>query len=104
MTEPRLDDNARALLQTHLDSFEKLELVRVLRASGRPMSRSELETECRFIPDTVDEVLASLSHINAIEFDAAGQLVRLGPAAQDPAFQNLMMTYDDDRLAVLAML
>ena len=104
MTEPRIDDNARALLQTQLDSFEKLELVRVLRASGRPMSRSDLETECRFVPDTVDEALGSLLHMNVIEFDAERKLVRLGPATQDPAFQTLMATYDDDRPAVLAML
>jgi len=68
------------------------------------MSRSELETQCRFVPDTVDEALGGLSQMNVIEFDAESKLVRLGPATQDPAFQTLMVTYDDDRGAVLAML
>lgn len=68
------------------------------------MSRGDLETQYRFVPDTVDEALGSLLHMNVIEFDAERRLVRLGPATQDPAFQTLMAAYDDDRLAVLTML
>jgi DNA-binding IclR family transcriptional regulator len=99
-----LDANSWKLLQTQLDSFEKLELVRALRASGRPMSRDDLEVECRVTSDTVHEALESLSRTSIVEFDAATKLVRLGPSSHDPALQALMEVYEDDRLAVLALL
>lgn len=104
VTDLKLDKDAQALMQAHLDSFEKLELVRALRASVRPMSRTELERECRFSPDTVLEALGSLSQMNVVELDAERSFARLGKVAQDPAFDALMRFYDDDRSAVLAML
>jgi hypothetical protein len=104
VTDSKLDKNARALMQAHLDSFEKLEVVRALRASARPMSRTELESECRFTPDTVLETLGGLRQMNAIDIDAERNFVRLGEIARDPAFEALMRFYDDDRSAVLAML
>ncbi len=100
-----LNDEAQKLLQTHLDSFEKLELVRALRTSGRPMSRDDLEVECRFTPDTVHEALESLSHARIVEFDAAAaKLARLGPSSHAPAFQAVMEFYENDRHAVLTLL
>ena len=104
MTDLHLDKDVRALMRTHLDSFEKLEIVRVLRASPRPMSRAELEAACRFGSDTVREALASLGQLNVIELDAERNFARLGSVAQDPAFAALMQFYDDDRSAVLGML
>jgi hypothetical protein len=104
VTDPELDKKAQMLMQAHLDSFEKLELVRTLRASVRPLSRSELESECRFSPGTVREALASLGHMKVIELDAERNFARLGQIAKDPAFETLMRFYDDDRSAVLAML
>jgi len=40
MSSLQLDDGVRALLVTKLDSYEKLEIMRVLRGAGGAMSRS----------------------------------------------------------------
>jgi hypothetical protein len=104
VTDSKLDKKAQALMQAQLDSFEKLEVVRALRAAVRPMSRLELERECRFSPDTVLDAFNRLSQTNVIVLDAEQNFARLGKIAQDPAFEALMRFYDDDRSAVLAML
>lgn len=68
------------------------------------MLADDLEAACRATSDTVHEALESLSRTNIVEFDAATKLARLGPSSHDPALQALMQVYDDDRLAVLALL
>lgn len=104
MTAPGLEDGVRTLLEIQLDSYEKLEIVRALRASGAAMSKQELEAACRLTSETVDEVLADLERAKVIEHDVARRLVRLGPASADPRFAALIQLYDDDRPGVLSVL
>jgi hypothetical protein len=104
VTPLQLDPETHKLLCTRLDSFEKLEIVRLLRASGQAMSRAELETAGRFSSDTVSEVLSSLAQARLIEIDEATGLVRLGSPANERAVHTLMSVYEDDRAAVLSLL
>ena len=86
MSEPRLDDHARKLLETCLDSFEKLEVVRVLRAAGGVISSSDLEAKCQFASNTILETLHSLSTVRVVSLDEGDKRVQLGPSSGDPAF------------------
>jgi DNA-binding GntR family transcriptional regulator len=104
MSSLQLDDGVRTLLVTKLDSYEKLEIMRVLREPGRTMSRSELEAACRLSADTVDDALASLERSKLVEHDPVNHTIRVGAAGADPCFATLMQTYDEDRAAVLAVL
>jgi hypothetical protein len=104
VTEPHLDHSAWNLLRTHLDSFEKLEVVRALRGTGQAMSRDDLGRECRFTSDTIDEVVASLARMNVVETDGARGAVHLGSMSLEPAFQSLMTIYEHDRLVVMSAL
>lgn len=104
MSEPELDDGVRALLETRLDSFEKLEVVHALRASGG-MTPEALEAACRFSSDTVQEVLASLQRVALVEPDPGRRgVVRLGGGSRDPRFEAVMQLYETDRLRVLSVL
>lgn len=103
MTEHRLDDDARKLLGTLLDSFEELELVRVLRASRTAMSEDDLGRECRFAPDTAHEAVANLVRLGVLKTGDTG-IVRLGTAARASAFEALMAIYEADPLLVLSAL
>jgi hypothetical protein len=104
VSEPRLDADARRLLETCLDSFEKLELVRVLRAAGGALSRSDLEEKCQFGSDTVQETLRSLSAMRVVELDEGEKRVRLGPSSEAPAFRAVTEVYENDRMVVLSIL
>lgn len=104
MTTRTLAPPAQALLSTALDSFEKLEVLRVLRASKRAMSADELEAACRLGPDTVRETLGSLADVNILERVGDGRMFRVSTAAPQPGLEALMATYEEDRSAVLGEL
>lgn len=99
-----LGGDSLSLLKTVLDSFEKLELVRALRTSGRAMSREELSAECRFTLDTVAEALADLARSKVVELDEPRRHARLGPVSREPAFETLLKIYEEDRSFVLSTL
>lgn len=104
MSGPELDDGVKTLLETKLDSFEKLEVVRALRASGRPMSCSELETACRLSSELIEDAVASLQRSKFVEHDATGRGIWLGISSTDPRFEALMKRYNEDRIGVLKVL
>jgi DNA-binding IclR family transcriptional regulator len=104
MSSLQLDDGQRTLLVTKLDSYEKLEVMRALRGTGRSMSRSELEAASRLSSDAVDDALPSLERSKLVEHDPVDHRIRVGAASADPCFAALMQTYDEDRAAVLAVL
>jgi hypothetical protein len=104
MSSLQLDDGVRTLLVTKLDSYEKLEIMRVLRGAAQTMSRSELEAACRLSSDAVEDALASLERSKLVEHDPVNHGIRVGAASADPHFATLMQTYDEDRAAVLAVL
>ena len=104
MSDLELDDGIRALLTTQLDSFEKLEIVQTLRASGQAMSREALEAACRFSPETVRETLAELQRATIVEHVTGSGLVRLGTGGRDRNVDALMKLYEGDRPGVLSVL
>lgn len=104
MSSLQLDDGVRALLVTKLDSYEKLEIMRVLRGARPAMSWSEIEAACQLSSDAVDDALADLGRSKLVEHDPVDHRFRLGAASADPCFATLMQTYDEDRAAVLAVL
>ncbi|HEX8111525.1 MAG TPA: hypothetical protein VF516_27530 [Kofleriaceae bacterium] len=77
MSEPELDDGVRDLLETRLDSFEKLEIAHALRASGG-MTPEALEATCRFSAETVPATSGLLL------YDNHASVARLAPL-RDPA-------------------
>lgn len=104
MTELEIDDGVRVLLETRLDSFEKLEIARALRASGG-MTPAALEAACRFSAETVHDVLTRLQQVALVEPDPGrGEIVRLGSASRDPRFEAVMQLYATDRPRVLSVL
>ena len=104
MTELELDGGVRALLEARLDSFEKLEIVQALRASGG-MTPAALAAACRLSADTVEDALTRLQHDAIVEPDpGGGEVVRLGSASRDPRFEAVMQLYATDRLGVLSVL
>lgn len=103
MTSLELDDGVRELLETKLDSFEKLEVARVLSAHG-PLSLAELEAAGRLSLDALEDALSSLKRARVIETDGSNGKLRLGAAANEPSFTKLMQLYGEDRAGVLAIL
>jgi hypothetical protein len=104
MSGLKLDDGVRTLLETKLDSFEKLEIVRTLLASGKAMSHPQLETACQLSSELIEDALPSLQRSNIVELNPVDRSIRLGIASQDPRFVALMQLYNEDRAGVLAVL
>ena len=104
MSGLELEDGLRALLETTLDSFEKLEIVRTLLASGRAMSQSQLEDGCGLSSELIEDALPGLLRARLVERDVVDRGIRLGIASQDPRFVALMQLYNEDRAGVLAVL
>jgi hypothetical protein len=108
MSSLQLDDGVRTLLVTKVDSYEKLEIMRMLRGAGKTMSRSELEDACQLSfqlsLDAVDDALVSLQRSKLIEHDPVSHGFRIGAASADRCLTTLMQAYDEDRAAVLAVL
>jgi hypothetical protein len=104
MSEGEIDDSVRALLETRLDSFEKLEISRALRASGG-MTPAALGAACRLSAETVQDVLARLQRDAIVEPDPfRAEFVRLGSARRDHRFEAVMQLYATDRVRVLSVL
>jgi len=97
----RVSSEARVLLETHLRSYEKLEVLHSLRVAARPMSRGELGDACGLDIGTTSTVLFDLAHAKLIEVDAVAGLARVGPAAREPVCEGLMALYAEDRAVVM---
>ncbi|HEY6176458.1 MAG TPA: hypothetical protein VIX73_18505 [Kofleriaceae bacterium] len=103
MSEPELDDEVRALLETALDSIEKFEIMQALRAAGRAMSPADLGAACHLGSEVVEDALVDLETANLITREGDGG-VRPGRGCTDPRFAHLMQLYMDDSASVLATL
>lgn len=104
MSEHRFENGVRALLTTQLDSFEKLEIVRALRASAHVVSTEALEVTCRFTSELIRETLNDLERARIIEREGGSGDVRLGTRSKAPEFEALMQLYEGDRSHVLSVL
>jgi hypothetical protein len=101
----RVPPEALALLDTLLDSFEKLELAWHLERAGGPVRRAELQAALQLEEDSMREVIAELLAAKIIEVSGGPEpKVRLGPRARREDFSSLMALYAEDRLAVVAAL
>jgi signal recognition particle GTPase len=98
-----LDDAVRALLETQLDSFEKLEIMQALRASGQSMSQQEVAAACQLRSDVVEDTLDDLERAQLITRERRRR-IRTGSGCTDPRFVVLMQLYAEDRAGVLAAL
>jgi hypothetical protein len=101
----RVPPEALALLDTELDSFEKLELASHLARAGGPVRRADLPAALRLDAEEIGRVLAELSAAELVEVDAApAPAVRLGPRAAHDDFRTLLALYAEDRMAVVVAL
>jgi hypothetical protein len=97
-----LEDGVRSLLESKLDSFEKLEIMERLHASGQRMSRDEIEAACGLRSDVVVETLVELEQLRLVERDRSGQIHASGSLS--PELSTLLQLYRADRVAVLSKL
>jgi hypothetical protein len=98
-----LEDGVRALLETQLDSFEKLEIMQALRTSARTMSHEDVAATCQLGADVVEDTLTALERTQWIAREGHRR-IRPGRSCADPRFAVLMLLYAEDRAGVLAVL
>lgn len=104
MSHLALEDRVRTLLETQLDSFEKLEIIQAIRRSNDGLSTRDLQSACQFSSEIVEETVGALERTQLIERGPADGRIRLGAASQEVAFAALMELYDQDRTRVLSVL
>lgn len=98
MIPDRLDPEIRRLLETELDSFEKLELLARVRAAAGGLELADPLFDTEAMRWTLDE----LRRAGFVE--KRGQLCVLGPRGTQAAIVALMSLYDTDRMTVVAEL
>lgn len=102
MSRLELEDGVRTLLETQLDSFEKLEIMELLHATGRGMSRDEIEVACELRSEVVLETLVELEQLRLVERSSSGQIHISG--GMRPGLATLLQLYRADRVGVLSTL
>lgn len=98
MNPDRLDPDVRRLLESELDSFEKLELLARIRGTPSGLEIADPVFDNAAMRWTLDELLQG----GFVE--RRGQLCMLGPRAAEPAVVSLLSLYDADRMVVVAEL
>lgn len=97
-----LAQNVHDLLETRVDSFEKLDLVLALReASNATMTMDELQHALRFSRETLRELVTELSAAKLVEHTARGavKLVAANPLDTE-ALDALAASWARDRTLV----
>lgn len=98
MIPDRFDPDIRRLLETDLDSFEKLEVLAKLRATVSGLELADPLFENEAMRWTLDELL----RMRFVE--RRGQLYVLGPRGAEAAVVALLSLYESDRMVVVAEL
>ena len=101
MTAPRLSAASLHLLETTLDSYEKLEVVRAVRDLKQlePASLIErLQSDAGELAETIDALVA------AQILRRTGNSVVLGARGGDPELVELMTIYAQDQVLVITTL
>lgn len=94
----------RRLLETHLDTFEKLEVTLALyRAGGASRPLAELAKALLLDVDGMKRVAQELVASGVVEFDGPDQL-RLMATYQTAQLAELARVYDEDRVLVVTTL
>lgn len=104
MSRSRLPSQVRKLLETDVDSIEKVELLRHLRSAAAPVPRAELARALDLDREAADTLIAELAHAGLVEVVGVRGAVRPGPAAADEACGDLMRIYEEDRAQVVSVL
>jgi hypothetical protein len=98
--EPSLPDGARHLLLGPIDSFEKLEVVIALCASGNaPLSLAALEARTGAPSSVLKTALEQLTTAGVVA--ARGGNWRLAPECDGPAIDDLVRAWSSSRTVVL---
>jgi hypothetical protein len=101
----RVPPDALIVLDSMLDSFEKLELAWYLTRANAPVPRTELQAALRLNADALQEVLADLRATKIVEISGGPEpVVRLGLRAQGDDFRSLMAVHAEDPVAIVAAL
>lgn len=98
-----LSHTLRRLIDTHIDSFEKLELLMLLmRAPDERRTVGELARALELDADEVSSIVAALSAGGLVE-RAANGTVSLAPRTPEDraALDELAQVYDDDKLELV---
>ncbi len=104
MSRSRLPRQVRKLLETDVDSTEKVELIRYLRSAAAPVPRAELARALDLDREAADTLIAELAHAGLVEVVGVRGAVRPGAAAADEACSDLMRIYDEDRAQIVSVL
>lgn len=98
-----LSQTLRKLLDTHVDSFEKLELLMLLRRP--PVERRTIGALALALDlgsDEVREIVAALSSAGLVERAADGGISLAPRTAEDrAALDELAQVYDEDKIALV---
>ncbi len=104
MSRSRLPGEVRKLLETDVNSIEKLDLIRYLRSAGGPVPRAEISRVLDLDRETADTLIDELAGADLVEVAGARSPVRSGAAAAGEACEDLLRIYDEDRLLVVSTL
>jgi hypothetical protein len=103
--ERQLDQTCLKFLDKYLDSLEKLELLRHMRAAGQAIARSDLEAVFSWGDDMILTITRELLHDGLLEEPPDGpDQLRLGPLALTSTFGTIMSSYELDRVVVISAL
>nr|HEX4318809.1 hypothetical protein [Kofleriaceae bacterium] len=89
------------LLDSTIDSFEKLEIARALR-DGAPRELDDLRAALELPKEEFVVAVEALVHAGIVT--SRDGVIALGARAGESRFRELMTAYDDDRFAIAAEL
>jgi DNA-binding IclR family transcriptional regulator len=104
VTRPRLTRDARKLLETDLDSVEKLEALQHLGRVPGEILRSELVRAVNLERETMRAAIGDLVRAGFIDASSKRGGLRLGLRAMGAAYEDVMRLYDEDRALIAAAL
>jgi hypothetical protein len=102
VTRSRLPRQVRKLLETDVDSIEKIELLRYLRSAAAPVPRTELARALDLDREATDTLIAELAHAGLVEVVGVRGAVR--HTTDDEACSDLLRIYDEDRAQIITVL
>ncbi len=102
MSADRLTAESRAILESHLSTYERLEILLGIRTGATTVA--EVTSACRLDEQTTRKALAELAQSRLIDYDAGASTVQLAPLARETACEAVMALYETDRAAILSVL
>ncbi len=104
MSRSRLSHEARRLLETDLDSLEKLEVMRHLQQARSPVAQIDLMAALQLNREVTAALLGELARAELVAGGDDRGGLRLGTRAGSPACEELLQSYAEDRLTVVSVL